>query len=83
MSYATNGQDGTRIYFEDDGGGGAPVLLHDGFGDSVQDLRESEIAGALPAGEFRLSTPITAVTVAATSPTTPLRTQCRCASPTR
>lgn len=54
MSYATNGQDGIRIYFEDDGGGGVPVLLHDGFGDSVQDLREFEIAKALPAGEFRL-----------------------------
>lgn len=54
MSYATNGQDGIRIYFEDDGGAGAPVLLHDGFGDSVQDLRESEIARALPAAEFRL-----------------------------
>ncbi len=54
MPYATNRRDGTRIYFEDDGGGGAPVLLHDGFGDSVEDLRESEIANALPAGEFRL-----------------------------
>jgi pimeloyl-ACP methyl ester carboxylesterase len=54
MPYATNGQDGTRIYFEDEAGDGTPVVLHDGFGDSVQDLREWRIAQALTAAEFRL-----------------------------
>src|SRR5919108_6250192 len=54
MPYATNGQDGTRVYFEDEAGGGTPVVLHDGFGDSVEDLREWKIAQALPAAEFRL-----------------------------
>jgi pimeloyl-ACP methyl ester carboxylesterase len=54
MPYATNRQDGTRVYFEDEGGDGAPVVLHGGFLDSVADLRESEIAEALSVGEFRL-----------------------------
>ncbi|MDQ3587208.1 MAG: alpha/beta hydrolase [Actinomycetota bacterium] len=54
MAYAANGHDGVRIYFEDEGGAGVPVLLHDGFGDSVQDLRESELARALPAAGSRL-----------------------------
>lgn len=53
MPYATNGRDGTRIYFEDDAGDGIPVVLHDGFGDSIQDLREWRIAQALTASEFR------------------------------
>jgi hypothetical protein len=30
MRYATNRQDGSRAYFEDEGGDGAPVILHDG-----------------------------------------------------
>lgn len=34
---ATNGQDEARVYFEDEGGAGAPVILHHGFADSVQD----------------------------------------------
>jgi pimeloyl-ACP methyl ester carboxylesterase len=54
LPYATNYRDGTRIYFEDEGGNGTPVLLHDGFADSVQDLRDWKIAQALPAREFRL-----------------------------
>jgi pimeloyl-ACP methyl ester carboxylesterase len=54
MPYATNGRDGTRVYYEDEGGAGAPVVLHGGLLDSVADLRESDIARALPRGEFRL-----------------------------
>jgi pimeloyl-ACP methyl ester carboxylesterase len=54
MPYATNGQDRRRIYFEDEGGDGAPVVLHDGFGDSILDLRKWKIAAALPPTEFRL-----------------------------
>jgi pimeloyl-ACP methyl ester carboxylesterase len=54
MSYATNGRDGARLYFEDEGGDGTPVVLYGGFLDKVQDLRESEIARALPRDEFRL-----------------------------
>jgi pimeloyl-ACP methyl ester carboxylesterase len=54
MPFAVNALDGTRVYFEDDGGDGAPVVLHGGLLDSVVDVRESDIAQALPAGEFRL-----------------------------
>jgi len=42
------------VYFEDEGGDGAPVVVHGGFLDSVADLRSSAIAGRLPAGESRL-----------------------------
>lgn len=53
MSYATNGRDGARLYFEDEGGDRIPVVLYGGFLDKVEDLRESEIARALPRDEFR------------------------------
>src|SRR5215207_1634468 len=52
MPYAINEQDRTRLYFEDEGAG-APVVLHGGLLDSVADLRESDIAQALPRDEFR------------------------------
>lgn len=54
MPFATNMVDRTRLYFEDDGGEGAAVLLHGGFLDSIDDTRESRIAQALPVNEFRL-----------------------------
>jgi pimeloyl-ACP methyl ester carboxylesterase len=54
MSYARNALDGRRVYFEDNGGDGAPVVLHGGFLDSVDEVRESDIVRALPADEFRL-----------------------------
>lgn len=54
MSYARNALDGRRVYFEVDAGGGAPVALYGGFLDAVEDVRESDIARALPADEFRL-----------------------------
>ena len=54
MPYATNAQDGTRVYYEDDGGDGAAVVLHGGFLDSVADLREAAIAQALPGAGFRV-----------------------------
>lgn len=54
MPYATNRLDRTRVYFEDDGGGGAAVVLHGGLVDSVDDVRESKLASALPPDEFRL-----------------------------
>jgi pimeloyl-ACP methyl ester carboxylesterase len=54
MSYAVNTLDGTRVYFEDDGGEGAAVVLHGGFLDPIDEVRESKIAQALPADEFRL-----------------------------
>ena len=53
MAYATNGHDGARVYFEDEGGDGAPVILHDGFADSVDDLREWAMADALTSEDFR------------------------------
>lgn len=54
MPYATNGQDGSRVHFEDDGGDGAPVILHDGFGDSVEDLRDWALVDALASEGFRV-----------------------------
>lgn len=54
MPYARNALDGHRVYFEEDGGDGAPVVVHGGFLDSVADLENSAIAGGLPPGEFRL-----------------------------
>lgn len=54
MPYATNPLDGTRVCFEDDGGEGAAVVLHGGFLDPIDEVRESRIARALPADEFRL-----------------------------
>ena len=54
MPYATNGRDGTRVYFEDHGGDGAPVILHDGFADSVQDLREWALTDALASEGLRV-----------------------------
>lgn len=54
MPYATNGMDGARVYFEDLGSDGAPVILHDGFADSVQDLSEWVLADALASEGFRV-----------------------------
>jgi pimeloyl-ACP methyl ester carboxylesterase len=54
MPYATSGQDRARVYFEDHGGGGDPVILHDGFADSVQDLRGWALADALASEGFRV-----------------------------
>jgi pimeloyl-ACP methyl ester carboxylesterase len=54
MPYATNAQDGTRVYFEDDRGDGVAVVLHGGLLDSVADLREAAIAQALPGAGFRV-----------------------------
>jgi pimeloyl-ACP methyl ester carboxylesterase len=42
------------VYFEDGGGDGAPVVLHDGFADSVQDLREWPVADVLASEGFRV-----------------------------
>ena len=54
MPYARNPIDGTRVYFEDDGGGGPVVAFYGGLVDSVAAVRLSPIAQALPAGEFRM-----------------------------
>ena len=58
MPYATNALDGSRVYFEDDGGEGQTVLLHGGLLDQVDLVRSSNVAQALrdlPEGEqFRL-----------------------------
>src|ERR671910_2156874 len=56
MPYARNALDGRRVYFEDDGGDGAPVVLHGGIIDSDDLVRESNIAQALQKlpEEFRL-----------------------------
>jgi len=56
MPYARNTQDGTRVYFEDDGGKGAAVMLYGGILDSVDLVRGSHISQALQVlpDEFRL-----------------------------
>ena len=54
MTYAANGHDGARVYFEDDGGDGAPVVLHDGFADCVGDLREWALVDALASEGYRV-----------------------------
>jgi pimeloyl-ACP methyl ester carboxylesterase len=53
VPHATNPVDGLQVYFEDDGGAGAPVVFHGGVLDRVEDVRESGIARALPPDEFR------------------------------
>ncbi len=59
MPYATNAVDGTRIYFEDDGGRGTPVVLYGGILDSVDLVRQEPIPLALQelSDEFRLIYP--------------------------
>jgi pimeloyl-ACP methyl ester carboxylesterase len=56
MPYARNALDGNRVYFEDDGANGVAVVLHGGLVDSVDLVRESNIAQALQElpEEFRL-----------------------------
>jgi pimeloyl-ACP methyl ester carboxylesterase len=56
MPYARNSKDGTRVYFEDDGGRGAAVVLYGGILDSVNLVRGSNIARSLQElpDEFRL-----------------------------
>jgi hypothetical protein len=36
LPYARNSIDGTRVYFEDEGGSGAPVVFYGGLVDSVE-----------------------------------------------
>src|SRR5512133_1161223 len=54
MAYTRNALDGSRVYFEDDGGDGAAVVLHGGLLDSIASVRGSRIARALPHDEFRV-----------------------------
>jgi len=56
MPFATNARDGSRVYFEDDGGDGTPVVILGGFLDPVELVQGAPIARALGAlaGEFRL-----------------------------
>ena len=82
MPYATNALDGSRVYFEDDGGDGAPVVLHGGIIDSVDLVRESNIAQALqelPTDEFRLIYVAHRGSDAVTSLTRWRHMRCRCA----
>ena len=56
MPSATNRLDGRRVYFEDDGGEGAPVIVVGGFLDPIGLVRTAPISRALQgvADEFRL-----------------------------
>lgn len=53
MPYARNPADNSRIYFDDDGGSGTPVVFHGGFGEPIDLVRDSQLAGSVPAHEFR------------------------------
>ena len=53
MPYARNNADSSRIYFEDDGGSGTPVVFHGGFGEAIDIVRGSQLARSVPADEFR------------------------------
>ena len=53
MTYATNPIDQVRTWFEDDGGGGPPVLVYPGFTDPLAYARSTPLAQAL-AADFRL-----------------------------
>ena len=56
MPFAVNAVDAARVYFEDDGGEGTPVVVLGGFLDPVDLVRRSPIASALHTlpEEFRL-----------------------------
>ena len=56
MPHATNALDASRVYFQDEGGDGAPVVFLGGFLDPVELVRGSPLARALQRlpDEFRL-----------------------------
>lgn len=56
MPFATNARDASRVYYEDDGGDGTPVVILGGFLDPVGQVRGAPIARALQelTDEFRL-----------------------------
>jgi pimeloyl-ACP methyl ester carboxylesterase len=56
VSSATNVRDGVQVYFEDDGGTGAPLVILGGFLDPIELVRRAPIARALAelTDEFRL-----------------------------
>ena len=55
MPFATNARDSSRVYFEDDGGKGAPVVILGGFLDTIDLVRDAPIVRELRAlPEFRL-----------------------------
>lgn len=56
MPYARNATDLSRVYYEDDGGAGTPVVMLGGFLDPVELVRDAPIARALGelTQEFRL-----------------------------
>lgn len=53
MPFARNAVDDVRIHFEDDGDKGTPVVFHGGFGEPIELVRDSPLARAVPANEFR------------------------------
>jgi len=55
MPFARNALDGSRVYFEDDGGAGTPVVFMGGFLDPIELARRAPIAMAVAAlpEEFR------------------------------
>jgi pimeloyl-ACP methyl ester carboxylesterase len=53
MPHARNQVNGTRIYFEDEGGDGVPVAFLGRLLDSVAVVRDAKLAGPVPSEEFR------------------------------
>jgi pimeloyl-ACP methyl ester carboxylesterase len=47
LPYAVNAMAGRRIYYEEDDGDGTPVMVHGGFLDPIELVREAPIARAL------------------------------------
>ena len=52
MPFATNTQDESRVYFEDDGGDGTPIVILGGFLDPIELVR-SRADRTGPAGAHR------------------------------
>jgi hypothetical protein len=76
MPRARNSIAGSRVCFEGDGGSGAPVVFYGGLMDSVEAMRLSPIAQALPADQSAWSSPATETCDVATGRTSVPRMPC-------
>jgi pimeloyl-ACP methyl ester carboxylesterase len=54
MPYVTNALDGSRVYYEDDGGPGPPVVMLGGFLDPIELVRRAPLAMGLSAASEAL-----------------------------
>ena len=81
MPFATNTQDESRVYFEDDGGDGTPIMILGGFLDPIALVRDAPLARVLQGltDEFRLVYVDHRGHGGARNRTTRRPTRCRCA----